>query len=140
MSMKYTVYPDLGVTVFTFRGDVFIQDNVAILLQYLQDPLFDGRQNVLFDVADCSFPDTYYSDMMRLTYKLEPYYAMRDPASCTGFYAPDDLAYGMSRMYMSAVGAKASHALEVFRTVAEALRYVGLDPLDPNAQALLRPE
>ncbi|WP_141135124.1 hypothetical protein [Puniceibacterium sediminis] len=105
---------------------------------YQKDPAFDGRYCVLMDLADCSFPDESFDDYMQLAYRLRPHYAARDPNSRTSFFAPGDVAYGMSRMYKTIAEDGAGFAIDVFRTAEDALRFAKVDPQAPGAADLLR--
>jgi hypothetical protein len=137
--VSYVVKPDLNIVLVRFEGDVDVDENINVFLDYLADPQFNGRHNILMDLVDCGFPDRYFADTRRLAFKLEPYYAARHPESRTSIYAPADVAFGTSRMYAFVAEEKASHAIEVFRTTEEALRFAELDPSDDRVRGLLRP-
>jgi hypothetical protein len=140
MPLTYKVCPHLGVVVFTFRGDVPVKENAEIFLRYFKDPLFDGQYKVLVDLAQCHFPDSTISEVRWITYNLEPFYAARHAESSTALYAPEDVAYGMSRMYISVAASKLHYPIDVFRTAPEALAFVGLDPALAEIQALMQTE
>jgi hypothetical protein len=136
--VSYVVKPELNIVLVRFEGDVHVDENIDVFLDYLADPRFDGRHNILVDVVDCGFPDSYYADTQRLAFKLEPYYAARHPESRTSIYAPADVAFGTARMYAFAAADRAPYAIEVFRTAEEALRFAELDPSDDRVRGLLR--
>jgi hypothetical protein len=137
--VSYAVKPDHNVVVVLFEGDVSVEENIDVFLRYLADPKFHGRQNVLMDLVDCRFPDSHFADMQRLAYRLMAYYAARDAESRTSIFAPGDVAYGTSRMYVSAAAGKAPYPIEVFRSADEALRFAELDPADAQVRGFLRP-
>jgi hypothetical protein len=139
MLRNYTVYQELNATVFVCHGAVNVADNRVALLCYIASPEFKSNYNVLIDLAGCSFPDIYFNDMLLLAYQLEPYYSARDPDSRTAIYAPDDVSYGMSRIYQSVAESRAPFEIEVFRTIPAALTFVRIDPTAPASQGLLRP-
>ncbi|WP_146584977.1 hypothetical protein [Puniceibacterium confluentis] len=139
MPVSYAIRPELGVMVALFHGSVTVEHIRDAFMDYQQHPDFDGRYSVLMDQAECSFPVGCYDDYRQLAYRLRPHYAARHPSSRTAFFAPGDIAYGMSRMYKAIAEESAGFSIEVFRTAGEALRFVGVDPLAHGAATLLRP-
>lgn len=139
MPVGFTIRPDFEVMVALFHGVVSVNDIRHAFKEYQRDPAFDGRYCVLMDLAYCSFPDDHFDDYRQLAHSLRPHYATRDAQSRTSFFAPGDVAYGMSRMYQSIAEGKAGYSIEVFRTAKEALRFARIDPEAPGAADLLRP-
>ena len=99
---------------------------ISCLRDYMADPAFDGHFNLLFILKDCAFPDQSFQDTQRLTYLMEPFYAQRDQHSRTAIYAPDDLSFGMGRMYHSLADRKTDYEIAVFRELPEAFSFLNL--------------
>ncbi|SNR65779.1 hypothetical protein [Puniceibacterium sediminis] len=138
MPVGYKIRADFSVMVATFYGDVVVDEIRDALLDYQKDPGFDGRYCVLADLADCSFPEGNFDDYVQLAYRLRSHFEVRDPNSRTAFFAPEDVGFGISRMYQTIAADRASYTMEVFRTAEEALRFVRVDPQAPGAADLLR--
>lgn len=138
LPVGFQIRSDFGIAVIRFYGQVLVREVAEANLSYLDHPGFDGTFHVLMDQADCSLPDSFFPEMQKLGYLLEPYYAARDPASRTSIFAPGDICYGVGRMYQSAVSAKVPYAIEVFREPDAALRFAELDPMVPGVRDLLR--
>ncbi|WP_323766994.1 hypothetical protein [Antarctobacter sp.] len=126
MPVTFKVLPDANLVLTWFRGDVSTAEHIASFKDYARHPLFDGRQHVLLDMADCTLETTYFEDMQRLAYQLKGYYSVRDLSSMTSVFAPGDVAFGMSRMYQSITEGQSPWAFGVFRTRAEAMDFLDI--------------
>lgn len=137
MPVTFKVLPEANLVLSWFRGDVSTAQHIASFQAYAADPLFDGRQHVLIDLADCTLESSYFDDMQRLAYQMKNYYTVRDLSSKTAAYAPGDVAFGMSRMYQSLTEGNSPWAFGVFRTREEAMRFVDIQPGSPR-EALVK--
>lgn len=130
MSITYQILPDLHVVFVRFVGEVRPDEHIASFLDYAADPLFDGRQDVLLDLADCTLNESYFEEMQALAIGLKGYYEVRDRASRTAIWAPGEVTFGMCRMYQSLSDGIDSWPVGVFRTRDEALECLGFLPGD----------
>ena len=128
MSVAFKVLPDAGVVLVRFSGEVDGAQQIASFVDYARHPQFDGRQHALLDLSDCTLENSYFEDIQRLAYRMRSYYQVRDRCSRTSVYAPGDVVFGMSRMYQSITDGVSPWKLGVFRTRAEALRFLDIPP------------
>ena len=138
MSVQFTVYPDLGFVYFDMQGVFSANATIAAFRAYMEHPEFDGALHLIVDFANATQVDVAFLDMMKIADRLAPYYALRDPASVTAFHAPDEMSFGVTRMYMSAAEDRAQHRISSFRTLREALEFTGLDVEAPEIWAALK--
>lgn len=137
MPASYTVMPELNIVLVKFTGDITVDQNVACLLAYRDDPDFDGAQHILLDVQSCRFPERFFEETQRIADRLAPFHVARDPRARTSIYAPGKVNYGICKLYRDAVLARMPYPLEVSRDPQEALAYAELDPERRDLRALL---
>lgn len=139
MPVDYTIRADLNLVLVVFSGLVRAEENIAAVEAYRTGPGYDPLHHLLMDLAECRFPTAFFADMRLLRDRLGYHYKARDPRSHTSIFAPGDVAYGMGRLFRSSVNRDAPNPVGVFRRAEEALRFVDLDPVRPEARRLLRP-
>ncbi|MGP6087704.1 hypothetical protein [Antarctobacter jejuensis] len=133
MPIRYEILTDLELVLVHFLGEVGCEEHISSFQDYAADPQFDGRQHVLIDLTHCRLDNSYFEDMQRLAYRLKGYYGVRALTSRTALYAPGDVVFGMSRMYQSIAAGVSPWEIGVFRTLANAMGFVGLHPDTPQA-------
>ncbi|MBP0482372.1 hypothetical protein [Sagittula salina] len=139
MPVNFTTFPDLNIALCVFSGLARAEENIEAVLEYRSRPDYDSMLHILMDLADCRFPETFFTDMKMLQSRLGFHFKSRDPRSHTSIYAPGDVAYGTARMFKSSVNPNSPNPVKYFRNAEDALRFVDLDPSDHRVQGLLRP-
>ncbi len=137
LPIRYKILTDLNLVAVHFLGEIGSEEHIASFLDYAADPQFDGRQHALVDMSECKLDTSYFEDMQRLAYRLKGYYEVRALTSRTAVYAPGDVVYGMSRMYQSIAEGESPWELGVFRTLPEAMSFVGLAPDTAGARRFM---
>jgi len=128
--VQYYIHPDLRLTVVKYAGDVTVRDNVDCFLEYIRDPLFDPDYTMLVDQPESTLTQADFNQMHLLSSLLRPYYDARNPAALTGFYCPEDVLYGVTRMYLMISESKVDRPVGVFRTREECLEFLGFERND----------
>ncbi len=121
MPASYRINNSLGVIFVTMQGVVTGQDFVLHLQALRDDPGFDPSYSQLYDLRDII--DAHISSGEMRTIAT---YRVFDKASRSAVVAQADFIFGMSRMYELFSGAEPDK-LKVFRGMAEARRWLGLD-------------
>lgn len=122
MAADYSLDVQAGI-VFTIFADTLTRDDMVELSARLRaDPDFDPRFSELLDVTELKSANVTYADFNELSLNLDPF----SRTSKRAFVAVTGTTpYGLCRMYQ-AIGADTGRDIQVFGTVGEARRWLGL--------------
>ncbi|GAB4335996.1 MAG: hypothetical protein Kow0089_05970 [Desulfobulbaceae bacterium] len=133
--IEKTIEKDGELTVFVAVGEVSADEiGRAIRKFYSEGPV---TRNVLWDLSRARVEDITRDDIRRIIGAPEKSHEGRRGGR-TAIVAPDDLAFGLSRMYQASLGeAFLVFQLRVFRETAAARRWLdGLDNGDRHERKM----
>lgn len=135
MAVTYKIHPDLHLVCVTYSGEVTPDQYLASFDAYLKDPDFAPDLRILMNMTAATGFDIDFKSMFNLVLHQIPYYADRPKGTRAAIIAPDDLSFGIGRMYQSVSDGQLPSNLAVYRTAEEAFDFLGLAP----DQSLLAP-
>ncbi len=121
--MNYTIIKELNVVYVECAGDIREDDIIEQAMQQLHDPEYSQDMNTLYNFQNGVFSGGV-EKLKKLAKKMSDPNVIQTPSK-TAMVAPNDLEYGLSRMYsMLAVGSLVEY--EAFPTMKEALDWLGI--------------
>lgn len=132
MAITYEIHPALGVVLVRYCGLSTVEMNIEALLAYLRDPRFDPNFHIFYDQSAGEVQHDDYTRMTKLASALQPLFQKRAANSRTSLFCPTDEMFARARVYGAVSDSWTKRKLGIFRTKHEALRFVFLDPTDPE--------
>ncbi len=128
MTIKFTVYRDAGYLLAEYGSDLTDVSLTADWRAYLESEQAVLGLHELIDLSAADFSQVTSAGIEALTRFIGEYYAEHGSGTPTrtSIYAPEDLPFGMSRMYAS-LARESSETVSVFRDRSEALRWIGVE-------------
>jgi hypothetical protein len=125
VSWEYAINPARHVIYTRMWGSVTMADFLAVRSTLTADPQFDPSFSHISDLRDCAPLDVSASDIGQLASR-----AARKP-SRRAIVVSHDVTFGLARMYeLRRQLVDPSGQIQVFRTLPEALTWLGLDDAD----------
>ncbi|MDU8912696.1 hypothetical protein [Aestuariicoccus sp. MJ-SS9] len=128
MPATFSVLKAHNLVLFRFPDTLTPEINRAVVNAYFVSPEYCETFDFLVDFSDGPRMDITFHSMMHMVLRMEPVRRRRSPMARTAIYAPDDLSFGVARMYQSLVTAEESWQVEVFRDATPALAFLGHAP------------
>ena len=128
MPAFYVILKEPALLVSRYTGCLTSGDVLDTLTRYLDDPRYDPAHSHLVDLRQATEFDIDFGRMMRLATRLEPFYTRRAPGARSAILAPQDVAFGVARMYQSLVGERMQNEVGVFRQPEAAAAFLGIAP------------
>lgn len=127
--MDYTIasHPHANAFVITTRGAFDIHDFTRLADELLAHPDWQPGCQCLFDYRGTDFAAVQAVEL-RWAADLHAERNGRIGQGRAALVMKDLLDFGMGRMYEMSLGDRAAAELQVFRDIAEARRWIGLDP------------
>lgn len=126
MAATYKILPDLNLIILTHEQQLEDRDCAATFDSIMSEEQFQADMNLLVDVSNCSFENKTYATMQRLSRNLGGWYAARSETARTAIVSTGEIGFGMSRMYQMIADSKGAAQIDVFRSVGDALTFLGL--------------
>jgi hypothetical protein len=127
MTVSYEIFKDIGLVLARQIGHT---DNDEILRVYkamYTDPDFDPSYNKLVDLRESDSRDRDPVVLEIMAQFANDKYTDIETKPKVAIIATKDLTYGFGRMY-NGISAQTGEELRVFRTVAEACKWLKIDP------------
>jgi hypothetical protein len=103
-------------------GTLTLDDIIDYANRLRDDPAFSPSFSELLDFTDLKSANLTYSDFTEISLKIDPF----SPVAKRAFVAVTGTTpYGLSRMYQ-AIGSNSGRDIQVFGSVGEAKRWLGL--------------
>ena len=129
MPFDQIVLPDRNALFARASGRITLQDIRDSYARYLDDPAYIPGQTQIFDFEDVVDVDMDYPQMTALVAMTYASYAAQPMITHAAIYAPDDIAFGMARMFELAYGENPHYRILVTRSAREALDWSGYPQL-----------
>jgi len=126
MPIEFEHDRERNILVVAMRGDISDDDLVAYARLAVEDPEIDAETNDYIDLAGLTSTSTSSGGLRRMEVVLEKGGRIRNTGRMA-IHAPDDLPFGMARVFQ-AYRDGSPIEVRVFRTEAEARRWIGLEP------------
>jgi hypothetical protein len=124
MSITHRIYPEQRLVISTWAG-VFDDGNMLSRYVALYDnPLWQPGFDEIVDLRVANVERVSGPGLKNFINALSRYYTVQFR---NAIVAPDDLPFGLARMY-KAFCAESSENVMVFRDVASAVEWMGLNP------------
>jgi len=125
MTWEHSINPARRVIYTRMCGSVTIADFLAVQSALTADPQFDPSFSHISDLRDCAPLDVSAADIGQLASRT-----IRKP-SRRAIVVNHEATFGLARMYeMRRQLVDSSGEIQVFRTLPEALTWLGLDEAD----------
>ncbi|RYG92046.1 STAS/SEC14 domain-containing protein [Loktanella sp. IMCC34160] len=130
MTVSYKIHPNLHLVCVTYSGEVTPDQYLESFDRYLKDPDYAPDLRILMNMTTATGFDIDFKAMFQMVLHQIPHYANRPKGTRAAILAPDDLSFGIGRMYQSLTDGQLPSELAVFRTAEEAFDFLGLEPDD----------
>lgn len=124
MPTATSVIPDANVLYARCFGHITPDDIIDWQVESQISPNADGRFVTLVDLADITGTDMTFDDINAVYGKLVRHYQPRGQKLLLVLYAPDDLAFGMTRIMQSLTGMTDHVEVQIFRDSANLARHL----------------
>ncbi len=127
MAVSYEIHESVGLVVSRHQGATEDDEMIVAYTALYADPAFDPAFSKLIDLREADSRSRSSQALRYLSEQTRSHYADTDAMSKVAIVAPDDLSFGLSRMYDSITDENAED-VAVFRTSAEACEWLEIDP------------
>ena len=124
---RYTIFPDERLSVTVYSGELAPGDIVECARRVYADPRFETGFRELIVDADADYGALDGHEVRWLQGLVSENARQRGARFRTAFAAAHDLPFGFGRMY-EAIAEGSPETMAVFRSVDEALEWLGVDP------------
>ncbi len=118
MFYQIDTYEDL-LTV-DLVGEITVDAVLALVEKIRQDPRYSSAMPVLHDLSRGDLSGMSSARIRRLTSLIDP----AGENSRLAIYAPDDLAYGLARIYVSEASLSSDRPRQVFKNYHDAISWL----------------
>jgi hypothetical protein len=126
MPWEHTIKPARRVIYTRMWGSVTLADFLGVPPALAADPQFDPSFSHILDLRDCARFDVSASDIAQLASRT-----ILKPSALRAIVGNHDVIFGLARMYeIRRELVDSSAQIRVFRTLQEALTWLGLDEAD----------
>ncbi len=124
MPISFTVNQGKGYFTAKYSGKISLEELIHEHQAFFQTGEWHPRLNALVDLQDADFTETSNQDIDHLALYFESFLKSRSTGELrTAVYAPDDLLYGLARVY-EAVTTFPALTVRVFRSFEEAKEWI----------------
>ncbi len=144
MAYRYFVNVPSRIALVRFRGTYTVEDGRDWTRVYFGSDEFAPDNSIVFDLSAVTRFDATFRTVSAMVNWKEPFFKQLSPDVQTVLVAPNDVAFGMARMYQQLAADKFGAQISVVRTEAEALVLLDLedtcfDALEAEAAASTPP-
>jgi hypothetical protein len=125
MEFDYKIYPDKNLVITKAVGDSALEDMIIHMNKVNADPAFKKGMNSIVDISEVAIKIDIQT-MSRLLEYIKTIEKVRGKCKWA-IVAPRDLYYGLVRMF-SFLSRDTMIETQAFRTLEEALEWVGAEP------------
>lgn len=126
MPYDYRILPEEQVVVVRFYGTFTASAGIEWTRDYFADPDFCPEQRHLVDWEHVSTFDADYASVSALVRNSQPGYSVVPKGLLCVMHAPQDLNFGMARMYQQVADTVLPLQIEVTRSETEAVERAGI--------------
>ncbi len=130
----YQIHEPINLVIVRYLGVVSTDDVVTAYSAYLEDPGRNPDHNILQNLSGVTDMDIGFRQMLAMIPRLQPFQTFRAPGTRTATFAPDDVPFGLARMYQSLTDGRVSYEIGVFRQMDPALAFLGIQSDHPELQ------
>ena len=132
MAIDFISIPDENYFLTTFSGTVTDAELLSRYKSFMQSKDWQPGMNELVDMQQASMGQLSSAGLRQLQEFVEEFLSARNAAMRTAIFAPNDLPYGLARIY-SALADSSPELIKTFRDREEARLW--LDQPDPDAES-----
>lgn len=121
--MYYEINTHEGLLTIDLVGPAATDTIVALIERVRNDTRYSPAMKVLYDLSRCDFSAASTAQIRRVTSLIDDH----TMTSKLAIYAPDDLAYGMARIYVSEASLLHERPRRVFKDYRAAIRWLASD-------------
>lgn len=125
MQLIYTFLAKDDTVLMRYCGNLSFARLLDIHEQYVADPLYATCNTQVIDLSELTTIDADFRQVMSFVHRVIGKYERDDRVVRGIMYAPDDVQFGMARMYGSLAGATQRLQIEIFRERQEVARALG---------------
>ena len=125
MAYDYGFFADLNVLFVNCAGDYSPQEGIETIATAMAEPDFDPGFDLLVDLTEATHTDAGYTGIKSIVDQLQPNLQKLQRKQCI-IVAPNDLTYGMARMYEQIADGRLPYPVHVVSSEAEAFDALGL--------------
>jgi len=126
MPATYAIDPARGLVRITQSGRVTVEDSAMVVAALAVDPCWDPALHFLIDMTPVETVAITFADMHAHTARLARGPLRRGPQARSAVVAPGDVCFGTARMFQSLSADGDDDRVGVFRTLDEALAFLGV--------------
>lgn len=126
MPIDFSVSLDLDILVARWEGDVDVSEYRDGFTKYLQDPDYVLGRRELCDFSQVNNLDADFKRIWSVLTMVNNQAGGAPVDTQCAIYAPDDVTFGLARMYQSVADSADGVRVCVFRGEAEALKHLAL--------------
>jgi len=126
MPAGYKIYRDLKVKFVDVSQDACLDELLPLARQYFDDPEYDPGLRFLVDLSGVTGSTAQFADV----FQLHQFYSVRLRQQTgrlqVAVVAPSDLGYGLTRMFVAALGKASKINVALFDTRADAAGWMNI--------------
>lgn len=134
MAIDFTTFPDENYFLTTFSGTVTDAELLSRYQAFMHSEQWQPGMNELVDVAQGELTQLSSAGLRQLQEFTEGFLGEQATAMRTAVYAPDDLPYGLARVY-SALAETSPELISIFRDREEARLWLDQPESDTDTEA-----
>ena len=121
MPMEYAFCSTPPLALVRYRGRIDPQVIIRSFQRYVEHPLYAPGMDELADLSQLTEIDLDYTTMRAVLKSVNAVYTRLPTRTRISFFAPEDVGFGMARMFEQLAGLQNGARAFVSRTEAEAL-------------------
>ena len=126
MGISFTIYQEQAFFVSTWIGNITDSDLLSSYKDLYANEKFKPGFHEIADLRKAQLNDVTSDGMSLLVEMMQRYLTEKCDDFKTAVIAPDNISFGMSRVYKS-MSYNSPENVEVFRELNEALKWIGID-------------
>ncbi|PRY24304.1 hypothetical protein CLV78_103170 [Aliiruegeria haliotis] len=127
MPYRYQIHPDPGLLVMRYVGHTTMQDQRDLVTDVTSDPDWRFGLPMFLDSSQMTGTDITVLSLISLRDRFRPLFTQVDQPVLWAQYAPNDLAFGMSRMTQEIMDEIPTVNMEVFTDLSSAVTFLGVE-------------
>lgn len=125
MPLRHWILRDQSLALIEYHGVLTASEVIADFAAYRRNALFRPGLPELADLSRLTDVDLDYSQMRRLVSHVNRTYSASKTRTLISFFAPEDVPFGMARMFEMVADGQSGVRAQVHRSEADALAYLG---------------
>ena len=101
MPVSYEILEHADVTIVSYSGTVTYDCIRQSFDSYINDPRYEPGRRELADMSGVTGVDMEFEHVNGLLARVTKFYSQQPRITLISIFAPDDLAFGMSRMFQT---------------------------------------